>query len=151
MVPLLSSPHLVIPGAAGVHQYAVMPSKLQVLTEDTAGNAALWDIWRGEIASRHPKSAGAAKGPYEALLRAAQKQPVAASSWFTASARSGALEISLDQQSCFNAEVYAADLGLETAAEPDLRLNLGERLLHALFHRWAEVRVKVRVRVTMSP
>jgi len=47
--------------------------------------------------------------------------------------------------------VYATDLGLETAAEPDLRLNLGERLLHALFHRWAEVRVKVRVRVTMSP
>ena len=72
---------------------------------------------------------------------------MAASSWFTASARSGALEISLDQQSCFNAEVYAADLGLETSAEPDLRLNLGERLLHALFHRWAEVRVIVRVRV----
>ena len=26
LVPLLSSPHLVISGAAGVHQYAVMPS-----------------------------------------------------------------------------------------------------------------------------
>jgi len=62
-VPLLSSPQLTISGAAGVHQYAVMPSKLQVLTEDTAGNAAVWDIWRGEIASRHTKKARALKGP----------------------------------------------------------------------------------------
>ena len=45
----------------------------------------------------------------------------------------GALEIALEPQSCFNSEVYAADLGLDCGAEVDLRVNLGERLLHALF------------------
>ena len=32
------------------------------------------------------------KGPYEALLKTALQQQVSASSWFTASARSGALD-----------------------------------------------------------
>jgi WD repeat-containing protein 48 len=50
----------------------------------------------------------------------------------------GALEIALEPQSCFNSEVYAADLGLDCGAEVDLRVNLGERLLHALFRDWAE-------------
>ena len=50
----------------------------------------------------------------------------------------GALEIALEPQSCFNSEVYAADLGLDCGAEADLRVNLGERLLHALFRDWAE-------------
>ena len=58
-----------------------MPSKLQVLTEDTAGNAALWDIWRGEIASRHAKKARAPKGLegafalYYSLLAACYASP----------------------------------------------------------------------------
>ncbi len=34
-------------------------------------------------------------------------------------------------------QVYAAELGLES--EGDLRVNIGERLLTALFGRWAEV------------
>jgi len=138
VLPLLSVPQLTISGAAGVHQYATLPSKLQVITEDTSGNAAVWDVWRGEIASRHARKPGAAKGPYEALLKAALQQHISASSWFTASARSGALEITLEPQTCFNSEVYAADLGLECGAEPDLRINLGERLLDALFRDWAE-------------
>ena len=50
----------------------------------------------------------------------------------------GALEITLEPQSCFNSEVYAADLGLDCGAEADLRVNLGERLLHTLFRDWAE-------------
>ena len=135
-LPTLSVPMLSIPGAPGVHQYAIMPSKLQVLTEDTRGDATLWDVWRGEVASRHPKLEGEEKGPYEAMLRAALKQQVAASSWFTASARSGSLEITLEPQTCFNAEVYAYDLGL--GGEADVRINLGERMLLTLFSHWME-------------
>ncbi len=45
-LPLLSAPQLSIPGAAGVHQYAIMPDKLQVLTEDTSGNATVGHLWR---------------------------------------------------------------------------------------------------------
>ena len=88
-----------------MHVPCTRPATLQVLTEDTAGDAAIWDIWRGEIASRHAKPVGAEVGPYDALLKAALEQQLSASSWFTASARSGSLEITLEPQTCFNSEV----------------------------------------------
>jgi len=58
-------------------------------------------------------------------------------SWFSASAQSGTIEITLDPSSAFNAESYASDLGLASDAD-DVRLNLGERLLRALFAKWRQ-------------
>ncbi|EOD39437.1 hypothetical protein EMIHUDRAFT_448817 [Emiliania huxleyi CCMP1516] len=57
-------------------------------------------------------------------------------SWFTASARSGALELTLCASSTFNAEGYASELGI--AGQEDFRVNLGEQLLCALFASWRE-------------
>lgn len=46
-------------------------------------------------------------------------------------------QITLDPSSAFNAESYASDLGLASDAD-DVRLNLGERLLRALFAKWRQ-------------
>lgn len=46
-------------------------------------------------------------------------------------------QITLEPGSAFNAEAYASDLGLASDAD-DVRLNLGERLLRALFAQWRQ-------------
>ena len=40
-------------GAAAVRRYAVLPTKVQILTEDCNGDVALWDVMRGEHGRGH--------------------------------------------------------------------------------------------------
>jgi hypothetical protein len=47
------------------------------------------------------------------------------------------LQITLEPGSTFNAEAYSSDLGLASEGD-DVRLNLGERLLRALFAQWKQ-------------
>ncbi|KAL1525574.1 hypothetical protein AB1Y20_020428 [Prymnesium parvum] len=132
--PLAEHVHT-IPGAAGIRRFEVLPTRLAVLTEDTSGEALLWDVCTGRVRHRYAKAAGDAKGPYNKLVRELRKERVAVPHWFSVSTRSGGLEVSLDADLCFNAEVYLSDLGLE---DRDLRVNLGERLLATLFNSWRE-------------
>jgi WD repeat-containing protein 48 len=46
-------------------------------------------------------------------------------------------QITLEPGFAFNAEAYASDLGLASDSD-DVRLNLGERLLRALFAQWRQ-------------
>jgi len=57
------------------------------------------------------------------LQREYAQQQLAVPSWFSLSSRSGALEVTLEPHSCFNAEAYASELGL--SADAELRVNLG--------------------------
>ena len=68
---VLGSPELDIPGAAGIRRFETVPSRLRVLTEDSEGDAALWDVCTGEICERYQKVPGEAKGPYDKVRRAA--------------------------------------------------------------------------------
>uniref|UniRef100_A0A7S4ESR5 WD repeat-containing protein 48 homolog n=1 Tax=Chrysotila carterae TaxID=13221 RepID=A0A7S4ESR5_CHRCT len=124
-----------VAGSAAVRRFAVLPNKLHVLTEDTACETALWDVTRGVALRRWAKPNGAKRGKYDELHKELTRQQLAVPSWFSASARSGSLEITLDAQTSFNAEAYASDLGIE--CEEEVRLNLGERFLHAIFKDWA--------------
>ena len=135
--PLVGKPRERIGGAAGVRQFAALPSKLQVLTEDSAGNAALWDLTRGVCVQRFPRKEKTREGGpsrFDELQREHAQQQLAVPSWFSLSSRSGALEVTLEPSSCFNAEAYATELGV--SADAELRVNLGERLLRALFGAW---------------
>lgn len=105
---------------------------------------------------------------YAQVARQLKAELVAVPHWFSVSTRSGELEISLDADSCFNAEVctlpplaprarhqfplsesscgrqvYVADIRLE---DSDLRVNIGERLLATLFSR--RVRAAHMIRLT---
>jgi WD repeat-containing protein 48 len=137
MPPLLRKPMLSIAGAPAVLRYTPLPSKLQVLTEDSDGAAAIWDVSRGERVQHFPRARGAATSRYDELLAESSKEKRAVPSWFSISARSGSLELTLEPNLCFNTEVYASELGL-ASREADLRLNLGERLLRALFSAWRD-------------
>ena len=123
--PLVNEASAIIPGAAGVKRFAVLPARQHVLTEDTAGNAALWDVCTGSCSQRFPKPPTAKKGSYDSLLRESQKEWVAVPNWFSVTTKSGLVEITLEADSCFAAEAYVADIGLD--AESDARINLGER------------------------
>ena len=76
------------------------------------GEVALWDVPTAACMRREPaepgrdrsRSAGR-RSRYDALLEAYEKETVSVPSWFTPSARSGSLEITLEPGSAFNAEV----------------------------------------------
>uniref|UniRef100_A0A7S0J239 Uncharacterized protein n=1 Tax=Calcidiscus leptoporus TaxID=127549 RepID=A0A7S0J239_9EUKA len=133
---MLSTPIVTIQGAAAVRRYAVLPTKVQILTEDCNGDVSLWDVMAGTCSRRWKKAPAAKTGVYEELHKSFMSQQVAVPTWFTPSARSGSLEVTLEVQTCFNAEAYASDLAMTTSEE--MRINLGERLLHAIFRKWAE-------------
>lgn len=176
--PLLgSSPAVLIEGGAAVRRHEPLPSRLQVLVELDTRSVALWDLPTLSCVRRWPppplpppgsgRSAGGAGagGGFDAVLEEFKRERRAVPSWFSTSAKSGALEVTLEPQSCFNAEAYAHDLLLSPSAVPeggegehdgqggggceeavgggsvdsDLRVNLGERLLSAVFAPWRAV------------
>ncbi|KAL3899630.1 MAG: hypothetical protein SGPRY_012613 [Prymnesium sp.] len=98
-------------------RFEVLPSRLSVLTEDTAGDAALWEVCTGKIARRYPRHPEEAKGPYEKVARQLKAELVAVPHWFSVSTRSGELEISLDADSW--RDVHGPPLGKD--ALPMLR------------------------------
>jgi len=132
--PILLAPSSSIPGAAGIKRFSVLPARRYILTEDTSGDAALWDICTGSCTQRYPKLADAKKGSYDRLLKEARKEKVSVPNWFSVGTKSGQLEITLEPDSCFSAEAYIEDIGLAT--QSDMRINFGERLLAVLFEEW---------------
>ena len=140
---LTATPSVTVPGAAAVRRHATLPSRVQVLTEYDSGECVLWDLPTCACVQRwtpttvtSPGQAKKTQSSFDELLKRFEEEALAVPGWFSTSARSGALEVSLDPASCFNAEAYAADLGMGQE-NPDLRLNLGERFLSAAFAPWA--------------
>ena len=78
---------------------------------------------------------------FEQVLELVSSEAVSVAPWFTPTCRSGSLELNLEAGACFNAEAYAADLGLDEESS-ELRVNLGERLLDAAFARWRRAPVE---------
>ena len=120
--PLPAAPMRTISGAPGVRRHAALPSKLGVLTEDTSGAAAEWDLLRGRCVRRYPRAGPGEEATFDRLVRERASALVAVPSWFSLSSRSGLLEVTLGPGSAFNAEAYPSDLGVggadEVRAEP---------------------------------
>jgi len=74
------------------------------------------------------------------VLDAAEKallEEVVVPSWFSVDVRLGSLAIKLEASSAYQAELYAVDAGLAVASD-DIKVNLGEHVLRALFACWSE-------------
>ena len=154
----MGAPSLSLPGGAAVRRHATLPSRVQVLTEYDTGEVAVWDLPSCSCVQRYPPPPSPRASPtksgkkkathssqFDDLLQRYEEEVLAVPTWFSTSSKSGSLEVTLEPTSCFAAEAYAVDLGLSGTDQDDepineeLRVNLGERFLSAVFGVWCPI------------
>eukprot|EP00899_Mesostigma_viride_P015041 jgi/Mesvir1/23538/Mv18239-RA.1 len=127
-VPLQCTPAVTIPGVPPLVRHAILPNRMHVLTTDSTGRVALWSVLKGRIV----KDYGLAS--FKDVERELSEQ-VSVPSWFTADTSLGTLSLHLEFPQCFAAEVYAQDVGIANVGD-DVKIDIGEQLLRALFSKW---------------
>ncbi|CAI4231498.1 unnamed protein product [Auanema sp. JU1783] len=105
-------PELVIPGAPSIKYHVVLNDKRHVVTKDSEGCVALYDVLGG---------------------RKVAEYGIFVPSWFTVDFKSGMLQITLDESDVFSAWLSAKDAGVE---DSDTKINYGGMMLRSLFERW---------------
>ncbi|KAL7424477.1 hypothetical protein Q5752_000161 [Cryptotrichosporon argae] len=142
--PLRTEPDSVIAGRPALVRSALLPDRQHVLTINSLGHVALWNIVRGACVGRfEPQDVCAALAdaidvhPEDILEHVAAriigKPEIPA--WCQVDTNVGSLTVHLEDSRVFNAEVYADELGYEgmEGVRPDARLNLGKWVLTNLF------------------
>lgn len=118
----------VIPaGHAAIVKFAVLNDKLRILTRDSSGMVALFDVLR----CRQVESFGTID--FDEKLKELQPA-ISRSNWFSVTVHAGELDVWLEPPSCFHTELRTCDLGL---GGEDL-VNLGSVMLGNLFGVKAE-------------
>lgn len=157
-IPLRDGADEVIRGRAGLLRCEVLNDRRHVVSLDTAGSLALWDIITGSClgtycpsaltATRRPSTVTASSssggtssewGPRQMLdaLRDRIEGTASVMPWCTVETRTGQLTIHMEEGRCFEGEVYAdeADLTPELMTEmrDDHRISLGRWIIRNLF------------------
>lgn len=132
------SPSLEITGINPIVRHAVLHDKRHVLTQDSVGSIALWDVTKPYPVKTFDGMTGTGTDDFESLLGDEELNPKkVVPSWFSVDARSGSLSVMLSPSSAFQAEAYAKDgLGVDDAPD-DERRNLGAEVIHMLMDGWA--------------
>ncbi|KAF1810345.1 WD40 repeat-like protein [Eremomyces bilateralis CBS 781.70] len=128
VVPLRQLPDHSIEGQNGLIKHVMLNDRRRVLTLDTAGEVILWDL----ITCQAVKSFG--KKAMDDVLH--DINPVeAVAHWCAVDTRTGSLTCVLDENHCFDAEMYADEVELDEGIEfrEDQRINLGKWVLRYLF------------------
>jgi len=124
-----------IPGTPRLVEHRVLHNKRQVLTKDALGHLSIWDVTSGQLVDC---LSGAIGGPPEkgekegGLLEddvmrrtlAQLDRPVSVPNWFSCDLALGGLTVYLDAASCFKAELEAAELESNCAAQALSQLAL---------------------------
>nr|CAI5846454.1 unnamed protein product [Callosobruchus analis] len=126
-------------------QAAVLNDKRHILTKDTHGHVALYDVLR----ARKIEDLGQVNFQDELKNRF---KMVYVSNWFNVDLKTGMLTIHLgqDEVDCFSAWVSARDAGIRDTPEPDHKVNYGKLLLQALFEHWRGVETEPENRLYFS-
>lgn len=137
IVPARSAPDFCIEGQNGLMKHHLLNDRRRVLTMDTAGECMLWDL----IQCAPIKSFG--KRHMEDVLPEVNTQESVAH-WCAVDTRIGTLTCVLEENYCFDAEMYADDLQLEEQIEfrDDHRINLGKWVLRYLFSNLIDEEIK---------
>lgn len=150
--PLYINPVETLQGKIGLIKHQLLPNRRHVLTLDTAGVIKLWDL----IQAIELKSFGTGLSMDD--VAESFKAYDVVSNWCQVTTRSGELFITLDQHSCFDAEVYADEI-LPTIGQDvlqkasslnptldqlpaDQRINLGKWVLANLFSHLVTVELE---------
>lgn len=136
-VPVRSAPDFCIEGQNGLMKHHLLNDRRRVLTMDTAGECMLWDL----IQCAPIKSFG--KRHMEDVLPEVNTQESVAH-WCAVDTRIGTLTCVLEENYCFDAEMYADELQLEEQIEfrEDHRINLGKWVLRYLFSNLIDEEIK---------
>ncbi|WAQ84426.1 hypothetical protein PtA15_4A879 [Puccinia triticina] len=165
-IPLRSSPVDLILGCSGLIKSELLNDCRHALTIDTSGRIALWDIisctCQGifdpdelERELDHGSSAGSSGSNYtpSELLKLVKERiegQATIGTWCTVETQTGLLTVHLDEQRCFDGEVYADEAGLAEEVlelmKEDHRLCLGRWVLRNLFDGFINHHVQLRLR-----
>ncbi|KAF2131515.1 WD repeat protein-like protein [Dothidotthia symphoricarpi CBS 119687] len=128
IVPCRNLPDFSIEGQNGLIKHHLLNDRRRVLTLDTAGEVMLWDL----LQCAPIKSYG--KTHLENVIPQVNTQETVAH-WCAVDTRIGTLTCVLEENYCFDAEMYADELQLEEEIDfrEDHRINLGKWILRYLF------------------
>ncbi|KAF2401283.1 WD40 repeat-like protein [Trichodelitschia bisporula] len=127
-VPIHSLPEYTIEGQHGLIKHVMLNDRRRVLTVDTAGEVTMWDLIKcipvKSFGKRHLDAVFAQVNTAETIAH-----------WCAVDTRTGSLTCTLEENNCFDAEMYADDAELEENAEfrEDQRINIGAWILRYLF------------------
>lgn len=128
IVPFHDLPEETIEGQNGLIKHLMLNDRRRVLTLDTAGEVTMWDLLRcvpiSSFGKRHLE---------DVLPEVNTTESVA--NWCAVDTRTGRLACILEENYCFDAEMYADECGVENVGDfrDDQRINLGKWILRFLF------------------
>lgn len=129
LVPVNELPDETIEGQHGLIKHFLLNDRRTVLTLDTAGEVMMWDILKcvpvKSFGKRHLEDVAAEVNTVESVAN-----------WCQVDTRTGKLACVLEENYCFDAEMYADEADLNDAVEfrDDQRINLGKWVLRYLFN-----------------
>ena len=128
MQPVRSQPDAAIEGQVGLMKHVMLNDRKRVLTVDTAGEVVMWDL----LKCVPIKSFG--KRDIEDVRDEISTSATVAN-WCTVDTRTGSVAVILEENTCFDAEMYADELDLDDDIDfrEDQRINLGKWVLRYLF------------------
>ncbi|KAI9313547.1 WD40-repeat-containing domain protein [Dichotomocladium elegans] len=129
--PLRNTPDSVIYGKPGITSHLVLQNRRHVLSQDTDGEIALWDLVRCSLVKRFGK---------RPLTDVAQEVNGMDSfpAWCSVDTKIGAITVQLDGFTCFDCDMYADESDVPDTYEirEDQRINIGKWVLAYLFEEF---------------
>lgn len=128
ITPYHQLPDETIEGQNGLIKHLLLNDRRRVLTLDTAGEVTMWDLLTclpiKSYGKRHLEDVTPEVNPIEAVAN-----------WCGVDTRTGRLAVILEENYCFDAEMYADEWALDDPAafREDQRINLGRWVLRFLF------------------
>lgn len=129
MQPVRNQPDQSVEGQNGLIKHVMLNDRKRVLTLDTAGEVVMWDLLKcvpiRSYGKRHIED-----------VRDEVTTNTTVANWCTVDTRTGSVAVILEENTCFDAEMYADELDLEDNIEfrEDQRINLGKWVLRYLFN-----------------
>lgn len=128
MEPVRNSPDFSIEGQNGLIKHVMLNDRKRVLTLDTAGEVVMWDLLKcvpiKSFGKRHIED-----------VKDEITTTATVANWCTVDTRTGSVAVILEENTCFDAEMYADELDLDEGIEfkEDQRINLGKWVMRYLF------------------
>lgn len=135
--PVRAQPELSIEGQNGLIKHVMLNDRKRVLTLDTAGEVVMWDLLKcvpiRSFGKRHLED-----------VKDEVTTNATVANWCTVDVRTGSVAVVLEENTCFDAEMYADELELDEGVEyrEDQRINLGKWVLRYLFNNLVEEEIR---------
>jgi WD repeat-containing protein 48 len=126
--PVRDQPDYAIEGQNGLIKHVMLNDRRRVLTLDTAGEVIMWDLLKcvpvKSFGKRHIED-----------VQAEVATNATVANWCQVDTRTGSVTVVLEENNCFDAEMYADELDLDEDIDfrDDQRINLGKWVLRYLF------------------